>query len=247
MAEKDDIEGNKKEIESKRRSSPIYNDEPKFRYPQFLGFILIIGFLIIGSSAGIYPILQELMETPCLGCLGLYPSFEMEFTFETVDGKPHPDWVLEALEEGPVFIEFTQSDIRCPPCAEMRPKVERLEKEFKDTVTFFILKKISNNEREFKMVYKSDEKIESITEEEILEAYRPYDQQNFGGGDGWATPTFVIVTLEKDNDGKIKPYFGTAYGIFKDNDSEKTKKELADILDFAIKRYDFNEKIYKNQ
>jgi thiol-disulfide isomerase/thioredoxin len=240
-SEEKEFESNKKRA---RKPSPIYDEEPTFRYPQFLGFILIIGFLIIGSAAGVYSTLQELMETPCLGCLGLYPSFEIEFTFSTVDGKPHPDWVLDALEDGPVFIEFTQNDEVCKPCARMRPKVEALERDYNDIVTFFI---INTWEKEFREVFKGDENIKPITKEEILDAYRPYDVENFGGGDGWATPTFVIVTLEKDDDGKIKPYFGTGYGEFKDNDAQKTKEELIDILDFAIKRHHHNEDLYEKQ
>ncbi len=244
MAKLSEDAGAGSRIKREKTPPPIFDSESTSRYPQFLGFILIIGFLIIGSAAGMYSTLQELMETPCLGCLGLYPSFEIEFTFETVDGKAHPDWVIDALDDGPVFIEFTQNDEVCKPCARMRPKVEALEREYSDTVTFII---INTWEKEFREIYKGDENIKPITKEEILAAYQSYDVENYGGDDGWATPTFVIVTLEKDDDGKIKPYFGTGYGEFKDNDAQKTKNELENILDFALKRHHHNVDLYEKQ
>jgi thiol-disulfide isomerase/thioredoxin len=240
--------GNKDENNTTKKSSeskinPIYDDQPTFKYKQFLGIIMILGFLIIGSAAGSYGFLKNLMEAPCLGCLGLYPSFEIEFTFNTVDGKPHPDWILDALDDGPVFIEFTQDDINCPPCARMRPKVHELEDEYSDTVVFFIINVNHNENAKF---FKDKEEIISVTDSEETKVYNTYDVENVGKGRP-ATPTYIIFTFEKDEDGTVKPYFAVGYGEFKEEDAQKTKEELAEILDFAIIRYNHNIKIYQDQ
>ena len=183
------------------------------------------------------------MEAPCLGCLGLYPRFEIGFTFGTVDGKPHPAWVLDALDDGPVFIEFTQDDINCPPCARMRPKVHELEEEYSDTVVFFI---ININHNENAKYFKNEKVINTISDADETKVYNTYDVENVGKG-GPATPTYILFTLEKDSDGTVKPYFAVGYGEFKEEDAQKTKEELAEILDFAIIRYDFNKEIYQKQ
>ena len=182
--------------------------------------------------------LQVFMEAPCLGCLGLWPRFELKFTFDTVGDRPHPSWVLDALEDGPVFIEYTQNDKNCPPCARMRPKIKELINDYDETTAFFII-----NINEHKVaIYYQDQKFtkSSYTEEE---AYGVYDVENIAGG-RIATPTYVILTIDQDDNGKIRPKFATGYGEFKDDDAEKTKDELAKILDFAVTRYDLYDELY---
>ena len=227
----------------KARRIPISDDPPVFKYRQFLGLILVLGFLIIGTSAGMYTSLQKAMETPCLGCLGLYPRFEIEFTFDTVDDRPHPQWILDALDDGPVFIEFTQNDINCPPCKDMRPKIAELEDEYSDKVTFFI---INVNENENTKTFQGKEFVIPVTDDEETDVFITYDIENIGKG-GPVTPTYIIMTLENDKFGNVRPYFAVGYGKFKDNNEEKTKVELASILDFALKRYEHNEKIYHSE
>ncbi len=206
---------------------PIHDEEPSFRFSQFLGIIIIAGFLIIGGAAGTYYTLSDLMEAPCLGCLGLYPNVELNFTFETLNDKPHPDWVKDALKDGPIFIEFTQNDENCPPCARMRPYVEELNEKHNDLIVFFI---ININEHEVANTFKGETEITpSYTEEN---AYGVYDIGLIAGG-RVATPTFIIITIYDDN-GEIKPYFSTGYGEFVDEDAKKTAETLEESLDFAL-------------
>jgi thiol-disulfide isomerase/thioredoxin len=227
-----------------QRKSPINHTEYEShtRYYQLVGIIIVSGFLIIGTTAGTYPLLKDLMEAPCLGCLGLYPNVDLDFTFDTVSGKAHPDFVLDALEnKGPVFIEYTQNDENCPPCARMRPKVEALEKKYSDKVVFFI---INLNEHEMSITHKDDHSVVSSHSQE--KSFNVYDTGKISGGI-ISTPTYVIITLDRDTDGKVKPSFTVGYGEFEDNDAEKTKSALDDALEYAIPMYHHYYEMYLSQ
>ena len=171
------------------------------------------------------------------GCFGVLDFIEPEqnFTFKTVDDQSHPKFVKDGLEDGAVFIFFTQNDENCPPCARMRPKVEELIDDFEDDVVFYI---ININEDEITMVYKGEENTETMSDSEINEAYHVYDLKNTAAG-RTATPTFVIITLD-ENDGKVKPSFAVGYGEFKEEDAEETKDALANDLVYAIFKYNDN-------
>ena len=213
--------------ERQPRSSPIYDKDLDFRYSQRLGLIVVIGFLIIGTWAGTYNSLQSLMEAPCLGCLGLYPNIELNFTFETLEERPHPDWILDSLKKGPVFIEFTQNDENCPPCKRMRPFIHDLNDDYNEDVVFFI---ININEHENAESFRGNTEVRSSYSDEP--AYHVYDLELIAGG-VIATPTYIIITLNDDT-GTIKPYFTVGYGEFVEEDAKKTAETLAETLEYAI-------------
>ncbi len=214
----------------KFKPKPITDARSPVRYGQFLGFVLVFGFLVIGSSAGIYLTLEDAMVAPCLGCLGLYPNVELKFTFDTVDDQPHPDFVLEALLDGPVFIEFTQDDENCRPCARMRPDVEALEEEYNEHVVFFI---INVNHNKMDKMFDNEKKTTIISDSEEDDYYGVYDLESIAGG-LVATPTFIIVTIEEDDSGEVRPKFAVGYGEFVEESHSKTKKGLADAIDYAL-------------
>jgi len=176
------------------RPPPIYQDEEstQFRFHQFLGIILVLSFLIIGSTAGSFGLFRNMMEAPCLGCLGLVPNVELEFQFDTVGGRAHPDFVLDELNSAAVFIEFTQNDEFCPPCKRMRPEVKKLEKEYGDKVIFFI---ININENQVTRFHQNETSVEPIVNADEDTIYATYDIENWGGGRP-ATPTYIIITLK---------------------------------------------------
>lgn len=207
-----------------------YDNEPPLEYKQFLSIILVVGFLIIGSTAGLYLVLKELMGAPCLGCLGLYPNVDLEFGFDTVENREHPDFILEALKDGPVFIEFTQNDENCPPCARMRPYIEDLEEDYNENVVFYI---ININEKEITKMFKNDKDINSISDSEAHEIFKVYDRGNIVGG-GMATPTFIILTYDQDENGNIRPSFAVAYGEFVEESAKKTDERLQESLDYSL-------------
>lgn len=237
VIELDEERSHKKERERKAYKEPIqnephYTERSRFKFHQTLGIITIIGFILIGSAAGMYPVLEDLMEAPCLGCLGLYPDIELEFTFDTLEGREHPDYVLDALKDkGPVFIEFTQNDENCPPCARMRPYVEDLEDEYKDSIYFVI---ININEHEMATYFQDEHEVKSSHADE--DSYHVYDLELIAGG-RIATPTFIIVTINEDENGEVKPSFTVGYGEFIDEDAKKTRDALADALDYSKTMY----------
>lgn len=232
MAQQENISEDKS-MKSKPMPIQANEPEPTFSYRQFLGLIIVVGFLVIGTAAGSYLLLEDLMVAPCLGCLGLYPNIELEFRFETVDDLEHPEFVLDQLTEGPVFIEFTQNDENCPPCARMRPKVKELEEEYSDEIAFFI---ININENEKAMFFNNDEHVEPVSDSEEEEYYQVYDIEKIAGG-LVATPTYIIVTINEDEDGNIRPSFAVGYGEYKEEDAQKTKEDLAKALEYAIGQY----------
>ena len=204
----------------------------RFRFLRTLGIITVLGFLIIGTASGMYPVLESLMEAPCLGCLGLYPDVELDFTFDTVDELEHPDYVLDALKDkGPVFIEFTQNDENCPPCKRMRPYVENLEKEYKDDIYFVI---ININEHEMSTYFQDEHEVKASHADE--DSYHVYDLENIAGG-RIATPTFIIVTINQDENGEVRPSFTVGYGEFIEENDQKTSDALADALEYSKTMY----------
>jgi thiol-disulfide isomerase/thioredoxin len=227
---------------STRASRPDPDKTPQYKYRQFLSLVLVAGFLVIGTSGGSFSLLGDLMVAPCLGCLGLYPNVQLEFVFDTANDQPHPDFVLDQLEnEGPVFIEFTQNDENCPACKRMRPYVKQLKDEFSDRILFII---ININENEFAQYYQGDTDLDPIEDTKEKSYYAIYDLENIAGG-LVATPTYAIITLGMDDDGTVKPMFAVGYGEYKEEDAKKTKDDLAIALDVSLGNYFENREWYE--
>jgi len=171
------------------------------------------------------------------GCFGNDDGKQtkMDFRFKTVDNKEHPDFVINGLKIGPVFILFTQNDEFCPPCMRMRPEVEKLIEKYEDQVVFFV---ININENEITKHFDDHIQSESITNFEEDSYYNIYDFEDMGGGSP-ATPTFIIITYDK-NSGKKQPSFTIGYGEFEDGDATKTGLELENALKYALELYNKN-------
>jgi thiol-disulfide isomerase/thioredoxin len=241
----ENIESNRyKEMRPRSITDSKSDQDTKFKFRQKLAFIIVIGTLLIGTAAGSYGFLEELMFSPCLGCLGLYPNVELEFGFDTVEDQAHPEFILDNLtKKGPIFIEFTQNDENCPPCKRMRPKVRELEDEFSQNVYFMI---INVNENEMAIKYKNEDRVEDVTDDEESEYYHIYDRKLIAGG-RVATPTYIIITLDEDKNDKIRPSFAVGYGEYKNDDAEDTKNDLSNALNIAIKNYDHYIDDYKSK
>ncbi len=168
-----------------------------------IGFgTLALATMVIGISLGGYSYNETISEVTCLACLGLNPYNDLEYSFETVNGAPHPDWVTEPLEDKVVLIDFTQrTGTGCAGCDEMAPVISELEREYEGDVEFIIVYMFENDERE--------------------DAYGIYSGGKIG------VPTFIIVTLDEDSDGTVKPYFGKMSSVV-------AKSELTEQLDAAV-------------
>lgn len=62
---------------------------------KFIIIIVIVIIVVIFVGVGIYYYLLYLIQP------------ELEFTPNTVDDQPHPSFVNDGLDDGPVFIFFT--------------------------------------------------------------------------------------------------------------------------------------------
>ncbi len=167
-------------------------------------FIFILSF---GIAKGGFDYNEKISVPKCLSCLGLNPKPEIEFTFDTVGNEPHPDWVIDSLKERVVFIDFSQK-VGCPACDDMLPVILELEEEYEPETDFYILY--------------LDLEDSNMTMAEKGKWFNSYDFQGKRGA-----PTFIIITLNEDDNGEVRPYFGEIAG-------KVSKNKLRDVIDDAL-------------
>ena len=159
--------------------------------------------MVCGIAIGGYSYNEQISKVTCLACLGLNPYNTLDYSFETVNGASHPDWVTGPLREKVVLIDFTQKKgTGCAGCDEMAPVISRLEREYDEDVEFIIVYMFENNERE--------------------DTYGIYSD-----GKKIGVPTFIIVTLNEDDDGTVKPYFGKMSGVIPESDIQEQLDAVA--------------------
>ena len=162
--------------------------------------------VVSGALGGIFaftPVYDEVRSgivlVLCLSCLKLEPKAVTDFTFETVDNQPHPEFVLENLSHGPVFLHY--SGDACAGCDVMYPVILDL---------FFI--NFGKQDMFHTLVTFENSTVAYIyvnihhTIDELRIAQPIYDKDHIGG-----IPMFTIVTLGYDN-GIVKPIYTTLYG-----------------------------------
>jgi hypothetical protein len=178
------------------------------RYFQLiLIMVLSFGFLGMMISTDVYNDVQSsIVEVLCLSCLKLDPSLptDLEYTFETANEEPHPDFVLENLSSGIVFLHYSKD--ACAGCDIMLPTIQELfsvkygkEDMFQKDILFEgnILHYYYINIDHTTMVKKKSVNI--------------YDKDHVEG-----LPMFTIVTLFYDH-GTIKPFYTSLYGTLGSN------------------------------
>jgi len=162
--------------------------------------------VVSGALGGIFaftPVYDEVRSgivlVLCLSCLKLEPKTIADFTFETAHNQPHPEFVLENLSHGPVFLHY--SGDACAGCDVMYPVILDL---------FFI--NFGKQDMFHTLVTFENSTVAYIyvnihhTIDELRIAQPIYDKDHIGG-----IPMFTIVTLGYDN-GKVKPIYTTLYG-----------------------------------
>ncbi|MGF3584943.1 MAG: hypothetical protein ACQXXD_04430 [Thermoplasmatota archaeon] len=171
--------------------------------------ILFVGML---AYTNVYTDIQtSIVETLCLSCIKLRSKTSRNFTFETANGKPHPDFVLENLTKGPVFLHY--SERACPACDVMYPVIKQFfNVEFQKEKSYFTLTSFENSTVVYIYIYLDD----SSTPKEWLDSFRIYDNEHIKG-----LPMFTIITLEYEHGGEIKPYYTTLSGTFLDTNEER--------------------------
>lgn len=175
---------------------------------------------------------SKIVSVLCLSCLKLNPKTHLNFTFETANDEPHPDFVLDNLTKGPVFLHY-RDDV-CPGCDEMEPIMKEI---------FGV--NYSMEERFYKMVKFDNSNITFIhinldhTDKEKRNSFFIYDKDHIGG-----VPMFAIVTLGYDRN-FVKPYYTTGYGYLEKDTPEEAKEILIKVIKDAINIYDQNREGYK--
>ena len=173
----------------------------KFFALQVCALVVVSG--VLGGIFAFTPVYDEVRSgivlVLCLSCLKLEPKAVTDFTFETVDNQPHPEFVLENLSHGPVFLHY--SGDACAGCDVMYPVILDL---------FFI--NFGKQDMFHTLVTFENSTVAYIyvnihhTIDELRIAQPIYDKDHIGG-----IPMFTIVTLGYDN-GIVKPIYTTLYG-----------------------------------
>ncbi|MDP6155362.1 MAG: thioredoxin family protein [Candidatus Thermoplasmatota archaeon] len=181
-------------------------DASKRRLPQLILATVTLALMISGIALGGYGYNEEISIPKCLSCLGLTPVSNVEFRFQTANGADHPDWILDEMEEKVVFIDFSLK-YGCVACDEMLPVIEDIESEYEDEVEFFL-------------AYWGEDD----------EMYRAWGIYDFLNGELHEAPTFIIITLNKDSDGVVKPFYGEIVG-------KTPKNELVGHIEYALEMH----------
>lgn len=201
---------------------------------QITVFILItsgLSGMLIGTD--VYEEVQHgIVEVLCLSCLKLDPKTTREFTFDTVNNEPHPEYVLDNLSSGIVFLHYSED--ACPGCDIMYPVVQNLLNiQFGKKDVFSTQIEYHNH----KITYYYTN-IDYATPSRV-QPFETYDVQDVNG-----LPMFTIVTLGYYS-GIVKPKFVTLYGTLGVDTDEQRTQLLQDVIDDAFTLWDENNPGYE--
>jgi hypothetical protein len=211
---------------------------------KFLAFQICALLLVSGALGGMFaftPVYNEVRSgivlVLCLSCLKLEPKTNAEFTFNTADDRPHADFVLENLSQGPVFLHY--SGDACAGCDVMYPVIKELfSVEFGKQDMFSTIVTFENTSVAY--IYVNIHH----TIDELRDAQVIYDKDHIGG-----IPMFTVVTLGYDN-GDVKPKYTTLYGTLAtygcDTDAQRLVF-LQQLMDQSIEMYEQNKPGYQHQ
>jgi len=167
-----------------------------------LSALLITCSLLTGMFAftPVYDeVLDRIVSILCLSCIKLQPKTSQDFTFVTGNNESHPDFVLENLSTGPVFLHYS-GDV-CLACDHMLPIIQEFFNVSFNKSDFFTAQVIIQNTT-VNYIYIN---IDHAPEEE-KESIDIYDKEHIPG-----IPMFSFVTLGYDH-GTVRPYYTTIYG-----------------------------------
>ena len=207
---------------------------------KILSLQIIMMVLISGSLGGmlfltdIYDYVKsDIVTIICSSCLKLKPKTEIEYTyedfiFETANNNPHPNFILENLTTGPIFIFFSED--ACYGCDIMSPLIKKIFNVNFGKKDIFYDKVIFENSN-ITFIYCNIDH----TSKKLRDSLDIYDKEHIK-----ILPMFVIITKRYDeNTDKIDPCYLTLYGAFLDNDN-KRKNLLSELVNQSIDLYNQN-------
>ena len=201
-------------------------------------FVFSVTLLLLFSGLGggmlvyteVYDDIQSVIVTTlCLSCIKLDPITRLEYTFETANNQPHPNFVLENLTTGPVFLAYRE-DV-CEGCDIMEPLVQEIFNIHFDPFSTLYYEVADYSGSTVNFVHINVGKASG----EIRESFFIYDQDDRGG-----VPMFVMVALG-DNEGVIEPViipcYTTAYATLGLQGDEARKAFLRRMVSYGIEKY----------
>ena len=206
----------------------------------FIAVQVVVLVVIAGAFGGIitytdiFEEVQSVIVTQiCLSCIKLDRVYTLNYEVKTANGKSHPDFILEDLKDGIVFLEF-RTDV-CAYCDDMAPlikKIFNLHFEKEDIVEEVI---------DFNGTNVNFYHINNDQASEPLKSLQPYyDVDGYGG-----VPMFTIITLNYYK-GIVRPYYLTFYGILNpDYTDEQRIQEITKNIHAAIEVYNIARPGYK--
>jgi len=208
---------------------------------KILALQIIALVLISGSLGGMFAftdvydeVHSRIVSVICLSCIKLDPIISLEFTFNTANGKDHPNFVIENLTNtGPLFLAY-RTDV-CAYCDDMEPLLmEIFNVTFEKEDIFY--KTVNFNGSDVTFVHINTD----YAKGELFESQETYDID----GDN-AVPMFTTITLGY-NRGIIEEYYNTVYGILDQHYNDEQRVELlTNIILNSIELYNENSPGYK--
>ena len=199
-----------------------------------ISMILVFSIFLTGMfvyTDGYEDIQGSIVEVLCLSCLKLDPVLptQLSYSFETANNEPHPDFVLNNLTSGIVFLHYSKD--ACSGCDIILPTIQELfsveygkEDMFQQQRTF--------GENTVHYYYINTDH----TTDEKEQSFQIYDKDYVEG-----LPMVTIVTLYYDH-GTIKPYYTSIYGTFgaKYDTHQKRYDYLTNIISESIGLWEEN-------
>ncbi|MEM0466601.1 MAG: hypothetical protein QXL17_02480 [Candidatus Thermoplasmatota archaeon] len=192
--------------------------------------LVVVSALFVGMlfATPVYSEVYEgIVQVLCLSCLKLQPKTTVNFSFNTVDSMSHPDFVVQNLSQGVVFLHYSGDS--CLGCDIMYPVIKELfsvefgkQDMFSTTVRLF--------DTNITFIYINIHH----TTERLRASQRIYDTQDVQG-----IPMFTVVTLGYDH-GDVKPFFATLYGTLGKGTNEERRMLLSDVVRDAVELYHQN-------
>lgn len=193
---------------------------------KILAVQIAILILVSGALGGmlvftdVYDDVESAIVTrTCFSCIKMNPVSRLEFTFKTVDNQPHPDFVLNNLTDGPVFLVFGEDG--CKACEKTNLILKDIfNVEFGEQELFYQTVEYSGKNISFfhiNLDHSSDE---------MIKPFYVYDKDHCSG-----VPMFVIITVG-NNSGEIQPYYTTAYATVSE---AFFRKMISEGIDFYNK------------
>jgi hypothetical protein len=196
----------------------------------------ILGGMIVFSDV-YYEVQSNIVSVTCLSCIKLQPKTVIEFKFDTYQDKPHPDFVLDNLTEGPVFLAYRT--IVCEFCDVMDEVLEDIFEVRYTVEDPIVVKKINFDGTTLTFIHINKD----LVSDSLKNSQEVYMQDVFKT----SVPMFTLVTIRYTHGGDVEEYYATAYGVLEKDTFEERKAVLLDIIQNGVDLYKENEPGYQKK